>query len=111
MDAVVGEYRVGAGHVDGGCVVRAERDGRCTSCVSDAGGASQGRDVIEADHLSQGDGGVVERVSERVNSGDVAVVLVFVIARAVGLAAVVVGEGRWRVVELRDRGEDTAFAE
>ena len=62
VDAAVGEDGVGAGHVDGGGVVGADGDGRGGAGVDDAGGAGEGGDVLEADHLGQGDGGDVERV-------------------------------------------------
>ncbi len=64
VDAAVGEDGVGAGHVDGRGVVGADGDRRGAAGVDDAGGAGEGGDVLEADHLGEGDGGDVERVRD-----------------------------------------------
>ncbi len=54
----------------------------------DAGGAGEGGDVVEADHLRERDGGDVERVRDGSGRGDHAGVLVlFEVAGGVGLAA------------------------
>ncbi len=111
MDAVVGEDGVGPGHVERGGIVGTEGDGGGAACGGDSGGAAQGGDRIEAYLLTEGDGGVVERVCESVDGGDVAMELVLVVARGVGLASVVEGEGGGLVVELGECGEDAAVAE
>src|SRR6185312_11670895 len=106
MNAVVGEDGVGSGHVErrGGVGPKSDRWG--AAGFGDAGGPGQCGNILKTDLLAERDGGVVERVRQSVDGGNAAVELFLVIARGVGLASVVEGEGGGDVVEHGGGGED-----
>ena len=105
VDAVVRKDSVCAGHIKRRGVIRAKGDGWSSPRRLDAGLAGKLSDVLEADHLAEGDGRVVQRVRQGVDGSDFAVELVLEVARRVGLAAIVEGEGGGLVVQACYGGE------
>ena len=98
--AVVGKGSVSTCHLDRGCAIGSQCDGRCALRVDDAGVAGECGNVVVANHLGELDGRVVQRILQGVARRHLAQAVVAVVARRIAAL-----EGGGIIVQQGDFGK------